>query len=100
MKEEKEKMRRKKLSKNNIKVERGITLIVLIITVITLLILAGITVTMLTGENGILIRASEASEQTKIGDEKEAYKICRREKLQSNFSMHLYFLHYRKCNFL
>ena len=66
MKEEKEKMRRKKLSKNNIKVERGITLIVLIITVITLLILAGITVTMLTGENGILIRASEASEQTKI----------------------------------
>ena len=48
--------------KNN---KRGITLIALIITIIILLILAGITVTMLTGENGIINRATEAREETR-----------------------------------
>ena len=47
--------------KNN---RRGITLIALIITIIILFILAGITVTMLTGENGIINRAVEARERT------------------------------------
>lgn len=48
--------------KNN---RRGITLIALIITIIVLFILAGITVTMLTGENGIINRATEAREETR-----------------------------------
>ena len=34
--------------------ERGITLIALVITIIILLILAGVTIITLTGENGIL----------------------------------------------
>ena len=36
-----------------IKGEKGITLIALVITIIVLLILAGVSISMLTGENGI-----------------------------------------------
>ena len=49
----------------------GITLIALVVTVVVLLILAGISISMLTGENGILNRASEAKEKTKLGQEDE-----------------------------
>lgn len=42
---------------NNIK---GITLITLVITIIVLLILAGVSISMLTGENGILTKAQNA----------------------------------------
>ena len=41
------------------------------ITIIVLLILAGVTITTLTGENGILIQAENAKENTKIAEEKE-----------------------------
>ena len=54
---------------------KGITLIALVITIIVLLILAGVTIATLTGDNGILTRASEASEQTEIGDEQEKVKL-------------------------
>lgn len=43
---------------------RGITLIALVITIIVLLILAGISIAMLTGENGILTKANEAKQKT------------------------------------
>lgn len=46
------------------KSNKGITLIALIVTIIILLILAGIAVAMLTGENGILNQASKAGEET------------------------------------
>ncbi len=42
----------------------GITLIALVVTIIILLILAGISIQMLTGDNGILTRAGEAKEST------------------------------------
>ena len=45
-----------------IKENRGITLIALVITIIVLLILAGVTIAMLTGENGILKQAQNAKE--------------------------------------
>ena len=45
--------------------DRGITLIALVVTIIVLLILAGISISMLTGQNGILNRASEAKEKNK-----------------------------------
>ena len=46
------------------KEERGITLIALVITIIVLLILAGISMAMLTGENGILTQVQNAKERT------------------------------------
>ncbi len=39
---------------------KGITLIALVITIIVLLILAGVSIAMLTGQNGILTRANES----------------------------------------
>ena len=55
----------------NYRKNKGITLIALVITIIVLLILAGVSVAMLTGENGILSQAQKAGEQTDIGREKE-----------------------------
>ena len=49
----------------NTKNEKGITLIALVITIIVLLILAAVSIAMLTGENGILKKASSAKEETK-----------------------------------
>ena len=40
------------------KKQRGITLIALVVTIIVLLILAGVSVSMLTGQNGILTNAA------------------------------------------
>ena len=42
-----------------------------ILNIIVLLILAGVTIATLTGENGILTRASDAKEQTEIAEVKE-----------------------------
>jgi len=42
--------------------QKGITLIALVITIIVLLILAGVTIAMLSGENGILTRATTTKE--------------------------------------
>ena len=53
------------------KEKKGITLIALVITIIVLLILAGISISMLTGQNGILNRAQEAKEQTQNASDLE-----------------------------
>ena len=50
---------------NNNSKEKGITLIALVITIIVLLILAGISITMITENNSILTRAGEAKNKTK-----------------------------------
>ena len=47
------------------KKQRGITLIALIITIIILLILAGITIVALTGDNGIIKQANDAKNNQK-----------------------------------
>ena len=47
-----------------IKNQKGITLIALVITIIVLLILAGVSIAMLTGPNGLLTRAEEAGDAT------------------------------------
>ena len=53
------------------KKETGITLLALVITIIVLLILAGITIGAITGDNGIIQNALSAKEQTEIANEKE-----------------------------
>ena len=55
--------------------KRGITLIALVITIIVLLILAGVTIATLTGDNGILTKAGDAKTSTEIGDEKEKVEL-------------------------
>lgn len=61
--------------KNN----NGITLIALVVTIIVLLILAGVSIAMLTGQNGILNKASEASWKTKIEDAVETLNYAATE---------------------
>ena len=46
------------------KENKGITLIALVITIIVLLILPGVSIAMLTGDNGILTRARDAVDST------------------------------------
>ena len=53
----------------------GITLIGLAITIAVLLILAGISIVMLTGDNGIIKEANNAKEQVEISAEKENIDI-------------------------
>ena len=50
---------------------KGITLIALVITIIVLLILAGIAIAMLSGENGILKKAAEAKTKTEQAQKEE-----------------------------
>jgi len=60
-------IRLKELKKSS----KGITLIALVITIIVLLILAGVSIAMLTGDNGILTQATEAKKANTVGAEKE-----------------------------
>ena len=60
----------KKIRKNT-----GITLIVLVVTIVVLLILAGVSIAMLTGENGILTQAAKAKEETDKASALEAVQL-------------------------
>ena len=53
------------------KSDKGITLLALVITIIVLLILAGITISAITGNNGIIGNAGKAKEEAEIANEKE-----------------------------
>ncbi len=53
------------------KEQKGITLIALVVTIIVLLILAGVTIAMLTGQNGILTNAQKARETTSQAEAEE-----------------------------
>ena len=63
---------------------KGITLIALVITIIVLLILAGVTIATLTGDNGILTKANEAKTITNEKDEEEQIEIGYTEYLMAD----------------
>ena len=75
----KEKSKRKMYMEN-----RGITLIALVITIIVLLILAGITIAALSGDNGILTRAKEAKEKTQQSQKEEEKTLSNMENILNN----------------
>lgn len=62
--------------KNN---ERGITLIALVVTIVVLLILAGVSISMLTGENGIITQAQKAKLENRAGTVEEEVGLWRNE---------------------
>ena len=51
--------------------QKGITLVALVVTIIVLIILAGISINLLLGDNGIITKAQEAKKQQKIAEIKE-----------------------------
>ena len=52
---------KQKSIKTKLEKSKGITLIALVITIIVLLILAGVTIASITGENGILRKSTKCS---------------------------------------
>ncbi len=56
--------------------KRGITLIALVITIVVLLILAGVAIATLTGNNGILTRATEAKNKTEQTSTEEELQLA------------------------
>ena len=57
------------------KKQKGITLIALVITIIVLLILAGVSIAMLTGQNGILTQASNSKDKTTAAEIAERVNV-------------------------
>lgn len=62
------------------KKKNGITLIALVITIIVLLILAGVSITMISGENGILKKASNSKVETRGASVQEIRDLWKSEK--------------------
>ena len=67
--------RRKKEMKRNKRNVKGITLIALVVTIVVLLILAGVSISMLSGENGIITQAQEAKNNTEAAKLKEELNL-------------------------
>ena len=61
--------------------QKGITLIALVITIIVLLILAGVSIAMLAGDNGVLTKASDSKIVNAIGAMKDTCALAASEAL-------------------
>ena len=68
-------MSRSRLAKKKSWQERGITLIALVVTIIILLILAGVTLNMALSQNGIFSKTQEAADKYKQAQEDEEFEI-------------------------
>ena len=75
-------MRRRNLNK-------GITLIALVITIIVLLILAGVSIAVLTGEDGILAKAKLAKERSEQAEQEENDILKQYEELLGTYGKEL-----------
>ena len=64
--------------------KNGITLIALVITIIVLLFLAGVSISMISGDDGIVLRASDAAEKTKQSTADEGAKLEESEEYIEN----------------
>ena len=65
-----------KASNFSVQNNNAITLIALVITIIVLLILAGVTLSMVMGDSGIFTKANQAKEQTQLANAKEIIKLA------------------------
>ncbi len=66
-------MNKQKQQKNK---QRGITLIALVVTIIVLIILAGVSINMLIGDNGIITQSQTAKSKTEIKGEEEKIRLA------------------------
>ena len=64
--------------------ERGITLVALVITIIVLLILAGVTLSLVLGDNGVVTKADEAKTTSNQKEVEEQLKLKVQEYLANN----------------
>ncbi len=71
------------------KEEKGITLIALVITIVVLLVLAGVSIAMLTGNNGILTQAKKSKQATEEAAQKEKEDLIKLEMLANNSNVNI-----------
>ena len=79
---------------NNLEIKKqdnfGITLVALVVTIIVLLILAGVSLSLVAGQNGILRRATDAIDKYNIETAKEEIQLAMAE-LQTQYYEDRYF---------
>ena len=61
--------------------EKGVTLVVLVVTIVVLLILAGVSIAMLSGDNGLITQTKNASEEWKIAQDKEQLELAKQTEI-------------------
>lgn len=66
--------------------KKGITLISLVVTIVVLLILAGVSIATLTGDNGILNQATKAKEKTEEAQKKEQTDLANLDKYIDSYT--------------
>lgn len=71
--------------RNTLRKKKGITLVALVVTIIILLLLAGVSISMLTGENGIITQAQNAKEMTRAGEVEEIVNLWKTENGMSEY---------------
>ena len=69
------------------KEQKGITLVALVITIIVLLILAGVSIAALGGQNGILTNASKSKQENAIGEAKDIVAMAINESINAYYSV-------------
>ena len=79
-----EKLEIKRETKEKVKNQSAITLIALVITIIVLLILAGITISTLIGKNGIINYTLEAKQKTQLKSIEEQAEMLKQEVIIEN----------------
>lgn len=65
--------------------QKGITLIALVITIIVLLILAGVSIAMLAGDNGVLSKSRQAKSDNELGAAKDQVALLATEALTNYY---------------
>ena len=68
--------------KRNKREERGITLVALVVTLVVLLILAGITIATLFGDNGVINKAQKAKDETEQAEKDETAYLNKNDKIE------------------
>lgn len=58
-----------------LKGQKGITLVALVVTIIVLIILAGVSIALVLGDNGIITKAKEGQENYALGANEEAAQM-------------------------
>ena len=69
-----------------LKENKGVTLVALVITIIVLLILAGVTLSMVMGDSGIFGKANKASADTAISSAKDAVRLATLEAVTEQYN--------------
>ena len=67
--------------------ERGITIIALVVTIVVLLILAGISIAAITGDNGIIEKGDKAKEETEIATYKEQLEVIKHGEYADGYTL-------------